>query len=108
MEDAAVARWSDLRNAVENLDLDRARTLIAAGADVRDIEPFGGWTLLHHSIDSEVEAAINTDAPLSVAMTRLLLDAGADPRVPDNRGETALDLAEKRGHTLAVALLIDR
>src|SRR5690606_14658624 len=102
---------------------DRARALIAAGAQVNRL----GWTPLHYAASkAQVETArmliehgaiINAPGPdgttpLMMAalsgkpeMVRLLLSKGADPTMFNAAHETAADWARKRNHqSLAAAL----
>jgi len=74
--------------------LELVRLLIDAGARIDWIDPTCGQTALHISV-------MNTDE----AVTRDLLDAGADPTVRDQRGETPLTLAQQRGDGPLVGLL---
>jgi ankyrin repeat protein len=80
------------------------RRLVNEGADVNQADPDGQWTHLHHAIDVEADAAAQTGEPLTVEVTRLLLELGADPTIADHRGRTALQEAEYRGHVLALQL----
>ena len=85
-----------LMNAVQANDVDGARELIAAGADVDRLEP-------------------NGDAPLVMAaylghagIVKLLLDAGADVKAVDpGMKATALHAAAYAGRTAAARLLIE-
>lgn len=66
--------------AVETL-----RLLLDLGLDI-DGQNADGNTPLHAALTGRGAEAI----------IRFLIEAGADPRIPNNRGETALDLAETR------------
>ena len=95
--------WSPEHIAVEHEDLETLLALMAAGSDVDDPTP-DGMTLLHHSIDVEAGAARQTGEPLSVEMTRFLVDWGADTGYRW-LGETPIEAAEESGHSLAVEVL---
>jgi ankyrin repeat protein len=85
-----------LMKAVQKNDVDRARTLIAAGANVNELDP-------------------NGDAPLVMAaylghteIVKLLLEAGADVAAVDpGMKATALHAAAYAGRTGAARLLIE-
>jgi ankyrin repeat protein len=77
-------------------DVENARLLIRAGADVKLADRYGVTPLFL--------ACTNGNA----AMIRLLLDAGADPNSADPTGETALMTAVKIGNFDAVKTLADR
>lgn len=89
--------------AVEHEDLPRLRDLLDAGADVED-DNGDGWTLLRHAIDVEFDGHVQTDTPLHVDVTALLLARGADPLRHTN-GISVLEEAEERGHWLAAELM---
>jgi ankyrin repeat protein len=99
-----------LEVAIETLDssvlkhvLEKSPLLNAVGPD--------GMPILHTSIDAEVEAALYDEdtegrkAEPSAQLTSLLLQAGADKSLRNNRGETPLQVAERRGHSAAAHLL---
>jgi ankyrin repeat protein len=67
-------------------DLETARILIAQGADV-NAEQAGGYTPLH-----QAAAAGLAD------LTRMLLEAGADPGCRCHQGKTPADYARERNH----------
>jgi uncharacterized protein len=102
--EAPTSFWSDAHLAVEHLDLARLAELLNSGADVQDPDQFG-FTLLHHAIDSEADAAIQTGSELHVDLTALLLSRGADPTAADNMGRTPLSMARGGYHWLAADLL---
>lgn len=104
---------------------DRARALIAAGAQVNRL----GWTPLHYAaskaqVDTarmliEQGAIVNAPGPdgttpLMMAalsgtpdIVRLLLSSGADPTMFNTAHETAADWARKRNHQSLAAALDD-
>ena len=101
---ARASYWSDAHVAVEHLDLARLAELLNGGADVQDPDQFG-FTLLHHAIDSEADAAIQAGAEVHVDLTAFLLARGADPLAADHEGRTPLSIAGGGYHWLAADLL---
>lgn len=90
---ADVNRSSALELAVLIEQTDMVDLLIERGADINRAGPSG-------------------DLPLAVAarrgrleMMQQLIDKGADPRLRDRRGLSAMDHAQRHGHTEAVRLL---
>jgi uncharacterized protein len=72
--------------------------LIRAGAPLDHVNNLG-WTAL-------IEAVILGDGgPRHTASVRLLLEAGADPRMTDRTGRTALDHARSRSYRAMIELL---
>ena len=90
-------------HAVELDDFDTLRRLLDQGADIQD-PVHGGWTLLHHAVDGEIDVANQQDEPVHVDMTAFLLARGADPLAASEDGTTPLSFAQERGHWLAVEL----
>jgi ankyrin repeat protein len=88
---------SSLMEAAVRGDLAAARLLLDRGADVNAADHRGYTPLL-------LAAQYDRDAP---ELVRLLLDRGADPTAVAE-GETALDLAAKRGETAVTRLLRER
>jgi ankyrin repeat protein len=89
--------------AANNVDVDALRVALDAGADV-DERDWDGVTLLMLAVDSE--ACLQDDnVPLRVDCTSLLLARGADVRLVNERGESALDWAGGGRHWLAFELL---
>jgi ankyrin repeat protein len=71
--------------------VDIVRTLVAAGAPLDHVNNLG-WTAL-------IEAIVLGDGgPRHAETVSVLLDAGADPDLPDSRGNTPLSLASARGY----------
>lgn len=123
-----MAKATALINALESRHSDVALALIEAGADVIAAGSVGE-TPLHSCSDNprEVCAALldhgafleakmpDGNTPLLAAaqqgnapVVQLLLDKGADPKVENVRGQTALKLAEEGGHQAAVDVLKPR
>jgi ankyrin repeat protein len=84
--------------ASERGHVDYVQRVLQTGIDVNHVNDLG-WTAL-------LEAVILGDGgPGHQQVVRLLLDAGADPDIPDNDGLTALEHARGRGHTAIARLL---
>ncbi|WP_312870224.1 ankyrin repeat domain-containing protein [Streptomyces himalayensis] len=103
MDDLEDQRRSPAHHAVEHEDAETLAQLLDAGADPNEVE--GGLTLLTHAIDAEGDGAMQTETPLTVHTTAVLLAFGADPELADPRGETPMTVAEHYGHELAIRLL---
>jgi len=99
-----VEMMSAAHAAVELGDIEALRDLFDAGTDVH--EEFGGLTLLHHAIDSEIDAHGQTGEPLTVTVTAYLLARGADPRRKSDAGKglSAEHFAFVNRHWIATAL----
>jgi uncharacterized protein len=67
-------------------DCETVRLLIAQGADV-NMAQAGGYTPLHQAAAAGLEE-----------LTRILLEAGADPARPCHQGKMPVDYARERGH----------
>jgi len=77
--------------------VEATKFLIDAGADVNALDD-GNWSpLIQATYDMEGNA---------VPMGKLLLAAGADPKVVNNEGNTALNVAASRGHAELIPLLL--
>jgi uncharacterized protein len=96
---------SPAHHAVEMEDLEALRDLLDQGADINEEQ--GGFTLLHHAIDIEIDGHTQTGDPLHVDMTAYLLARGADPRrrSEGGRGMSAEHMAFARNHWLANCLI---
>lgn len=100
-----VERMSAAHVAVEMGDPDALRE--ALDSDAADIhEEYGGLTLLHHAVDTELDGHVQTGQPLSVSLTAYLLARGADPRRKSHGGHglSAEHLAFVNNHWMATAL----
>jgi ankyrin repeat protein len=90
-----------LHLAIEQMEVEIVRRLIAAGAELNH-DLGEGWTPLVHAVDIESDAAWQaglTPDQVSTALMELLLASGA---VPTNR---AIELAREYGNHKALALL---
>ncbi len=77
--------FTPAHQAVELDDFETLRRLLDAGADIQD-PVNGGWTLLHHAVDGEIDVANQQNEPVHVDMTAFLLARGADPSPPPTPG----------------------
>ena len=100
--------WNPLHAAIENMEAEVVRYLLESGADP-EFECCG-IRALHHAIDIEIDSATqaNDGEPPEPALTRILLDAGADINGVDEGGVTPLQMARSRGHSKAASLLESR
>jgi ankyrin repeat protein len=84
--------------ASERGHVDYVRRVVSTGIDVNHVNDLG-WTAL-------LEAVILGDGGRDhQEITRILLDAGADPRIADKDGVTALEHARAKGHAAIVRIL---
>jgi ankyrin repeat protein len=75
------------------------RVLIAAGAPLDHVNNLG-WTALIESI------VLGDGGRRHVACLKALLDAGANPNLPDRQGRTPLALARARGFAQMISALV--
>jgi ankyrin repeat protein len=78
--------------------VDVVRTLIRAGAPLDHVNNLG-WTALIESI------VLGDGGPRHTDTLRALVEAGANPNLPDRSGQTPLALARARGYESMVRLL---
>ena len=83
-----------IHSAVAAKDFSIARRLLDHGADV-NAKQHGGYTPLH-------SAGLHGDLP----MAELLLSYGADRSIRSDEGKTAYDMAQEKGHTALLGLLV--
>src|SRR5207245_10409773 len=93
---------SKLSEAVSAGDVEVARALLDAGADVRYVRPHG-YTVM---IDAMHGRDIVSDDQL-LRLQRLLIDRGADLNAVSTYGESALSVSSRVGRFDAVGLLLD-
>ncbi len=95
--------WTPLIKAANDGNADAAAAFIGAGADLDaqsvnyqplENEP-SAWTALHYAIFNLGKGSLNmaTNVGPYYAIARMLLAAGANPRIPSNKGETPLHFA---------------
>jgi uncharacterized protein len=84
--------------ACEKGHVEAVRVLLDTAIDVNHVNDLG-WTCL-----LEI-AYLGDGGPRHVEIARWVLQAGADPDIPDKRGKTALDHAETRKLSALAALL---
>lgn len=100
-----------LHAAIENFDLLAVRALLESGVDPNAVDPsIGSMRALNLAVDIECEDSCRrydageTASRPAADFTSLLISAGADPDMPDARGETAREMALARNHHAASAL----
>jgi len=108
--DVALALGTSARNVTSRYDgtaliaaahlghVDVVRTLIRAGAPLDHVNNLG-WTALIESI------VLGDGGPRHTDTLRALVEAGANPNLPDRSGQTPLALARARGYESMVRLL---
>ena len=74
--------WTPLHFACRHGHVECVSALVAAGANIEQVDS-NGWMPLHHACSR-----------LRVECARLLIDAGASADVPNRRGNTPLHLAQ--------------
>jgi ankyrin repeat protein len=99
-----VSSWTLVRDGCEHLNLPVIRALAEAGADLNALTDYDGWTHLHHAVDIDVDSVSQASSDeqdfrerLTFPTTRLLLSLGADPTIPNDKGETPLDMIMRWG-----------
>lgn len=99
-----------LHCAIEDMDEQGVIALLASGADPNQPDPeLGGFRPLHLAVDIECEDACyrydagDAGAQPKATITRILLNAGADPDLPDGQGQTARSIAQERRHGEALS-----
>ena len=98
-----------LHNAIEHLNEQELISLLQSGADPNQPDPsIGGFRPLHLAVDIECEDACSRydkgdhSARPVARLTRILIEAGANPNLPDEKGMTAKEIAKERAHKEAL------
>lgn len=98
---------SALHIAAEFENSQITKLLIKYGADVNSLDVVGTSVLIR-SIDAEGSTGMHRDTPPDSDVTKILLDAGADPSLPCADGDTPLKVARYMYHPEAERLLKER
>lgn len=100
-----------LHHAIEHMNEVLVRELLHSGADPNAPDPeLGGFRPLHIAVDIECEDSCyrydmgNLNASPETVITRILLEVGANPDLPDDQGKTARSIAKERLHAKALSL----
>jgi len=100
-----------LHLAVEHMNEAALRELLDAGADPNVPDPeVGGFRPLHVAVDIECEDSCcrydmgDVSASPKATVSRILVEAGASPDLPDFQGRTARSIAKERLHAEALFL----
>lgn len=97
--------WPALHTAVECRQHEIIKVLVGHGANV-NIRDQSGSTPLHVAVDLESDSAWQSEETPKTDLTSLLLELGADPRIENNAGKTALDVANEYGNEVVRSLLM--
>ena len=100
-----------LQAAIEHMDEQLVSLLLVRGADPNQPDPeCGGFRPLHLSVDIECEDSCRRfdvgekEAQPHTRLTSLLLQARANPDLPDSSEQTARSIAQVRLHENALIL----
>lgn len=97
-----VSGWTLLHVAAEMQNVEVIRYLVAHGIspDARDRN---GDPVLHHAADSDIDGAIQNDEPISMTVTKALLQLGADIEIRDSHDRTIREVAALYGDGVLAA-----
>jgi hypothetical protein len=99
-------RLRRLMNAIEMDDRDLVgRLLNGPIADLNSVDPEWRLSPLALAVDAEADGASQTGSRRDLALVRILVEAGASPLVPGDRGKTAIDIARDYDWPEAIELL---
>lgn len=101
-----VSGWCLLQAACEHQNHVVIRALLQHGAEINARDAINSrQTPLHHAVDIDLDSAWqqthDLKQPVNFETTRLLLEAGADPDLPDDRGRTPRSMAAGYGPEIA-------
>ena len=88
--------YSLLHQAAEFQDVAAIEYLIEAGCDPNQHD-IHGQTPLHIAVDSEIDAAIQTQGRVEYKATKRLVELGTKTDVADNQGATPIDWVNRYG-----------
>lgn len=97
-------QWTPIRVAIEDGYVDIVKTLINFGADV-NYGGESGYTPLQHAVDMEADTAWQMGNSPQPTITKLLIEAGADPDFKNDHGQSARDIARDYDYHAALALM---
>ena len=85
-----------LHYAADDANIEVIDYLIQSGANI-NVKSLRGLTPLHIAVDSDCDAAVQSQEKLTMSTVRHLIELGADERIKESRGETARDIAAAYG-----------
>ena len=100
--------WTPLILAIEHRQIEIIKFLLKNGADI-NFQVNGGWSALHHAVDSEIDGTLQTccgnleKTPIDLVM--LLLENGADVDLKLDDGDTPIDIAKDYKYEKFITLL---
>jgi ankyrin repeat protein len=100
-------KWTPLMLAAELEDIESARILLEAGADINK-KGSQGYTPLHIAVDIAIDGTIQNgggQGDESTHMIEFFIRQGANMKAQDNNGKTALDWATRYNSLKIMAFL---
>ena len=96
-----------LFHSIEHQQYEIFETIIKLKANLNEYHTFS-FLPLHHAVDTEADSAHQHNEQPIPLFSKALLEAGADPYLKDNDGNSAADIATAYGYRKFLDLLPNR